>query len=159
MKMAKLIAFLILLAASGGARAADLQDGTYTKRGSDGLQSTVELSPANAGAKRSVYRLNADVDFGICKLTVHAVIETSIPAGYNQVDHLTGTATSCTATNNTCGSDPQCSPIPTRFVQKTASNLCLFPQGSSSEICFKKIRADGVRSSVTIGGVRVEKGK
>jgi hypothetical protein len=151
-----LLALLGVLPAA--AYAFNLTDGLYDRRGADGLHSTVEISSGGGGSKKSVNRLNADLDFGICKLTIHAVSETNIPAGYNQSDYLKGKTTSCSATNNTCGSNPTCDdPLPTRFVQTTANRLCLSWQGSSDEWCYNKISLEKAKSSLTVGGIKIDR--
>jgi hypothetical protein len=147
-----------LLMVAGPAAAADLPDGLYDKQGSDGLHSTVEISSASGGAKSSVYELNAVVDFHVCKLTIHAVMETAIPPAYNQSDYLTGKVISCSATNNTCGSPPKCGALPVKFVQSSDTLLCLYWKGVSEGDCFKRIRSEGVNAA-RAGGILIERGR
>jgi hypothetical protein len=160
-KLASILSGVILLGLSqGSAMSADLLDGLYDRQGTDGLHRSVEISPAAGKAKTAVYRMNAVVDFQICKLTIHVVTETAIPAGYNQSDYLAGKILSCTATDNTCGTAPTCSgQLPVRIVQSSDILLCLYWQGSSEPDCFDRIRSESLMEARTVGGIFVKRGK
>jgi hypothetical protein len=153
-----LIAILLLGTSLSSAEAADLSDGLYDREGNDGLHSTVEISSQSAGTKKSLYTLNAIVYFKFCKLIMHAAAQTTIPSGYNQTDFLDSEVISCVPSNNTCPFSPSCSALPLKFVQPSATRLCLYSQRSTAGDCFERIRPERIGRSVTIGGFVIKPG-
>lgn len=151
-----------LLAFGGFGWAGPFDTGRYTKKGQDGLVSSIIVSNLSAGKQRLLETTNAIVDFGFCKLQFSGISANEVPASYNQKDFVNPKFVSCSFTNDTCGVGPckaeNVEYFPSKFFKQGADNLCkVVKQGSteSQPYCFAKAKEKLRDADKSVDGVRI----